>query len=35
MVVHFTRCDIDYGRRVADGICIDHASLDVDAVLAA
>jgi catalase len=34
MVAHFTLCDIDYGRRVATGIGIDHASIDPAKVLA-
>lgn len=34
MVAHFTKADTDYGRRVAGGIGIDHASLDVAAILA-
>jgi len=35
MVAHFTKCDQDFGRRVADGLGIEHASLDVDGILAA
>jgi catalase len=34
MVAHFTKADADYGRRVAEGLGIDHASFDADAVLA-
>ena len=34
MVAHFTQCDQDYGRRVAEGIGIDHAALDIEALLA-
>jgi catalase len=34
MVDHFTKCDQDYGRRVAEGIGIDHAALDIEGLLA-
>ena len=34
MVAHFTKADPEYGRRVAEGLGIDHGSFDADAVLA-
>jgi hypothetical protein len=30
MVAHFTKCDEDFGRRVAEGIGIDGGALDLD-----
>jgi catalase len=35
MVAHFTKCNKDFGRRVAEGIGIDTGALDVDQLVAA
>jgi catalase len=35
MVAHFTKCNKDFGRRVAEGIGIDTDALDVDQLVAA
>jgi catalase len=32
MSAHFTKCDPEFGRRVAEGLGIDHASLDVESL---
>ncbi len=33
MTAHFTKCDPQFGKRVADGLGIDHASLDVETLV--
>jgi len=33
MSAHFTKCDPEFGHRVAGGLGLDHASLDVDALV--
>jgi catalase len=34
MVAHFTRCDAPFGQQLAGNLGIDHASLDVDSLVA-
>ncbi|HEV2088998.1 MAG TPA: catalase [Cryptosporangiaceae bacterium] len=34
MVAHFTKCDTEFGQQLAEGLQIDHAGLDVDALVA-
>jgi catalase len=34
MIAHFTECDETFGKRLADNLKIDHASLDIDKLIA-